>query len=364
MLMDEDEFLSFTKYSSLYEKNDNFNAFLEQVIYNRTVNRNTSVNRRKVFLDIKTPIKRYLYCLLKTLLIADFNIYIFGHFEIFSKLDRYSQLLMHSERILITFKKEQDSLTISDNQLSNVRLDYDWYSDIRMDKQNIIFPFSMHPLLYEDSSEQPDILLKNKIKILFAGNIDKALYSRLSPKFNLIPRHEVVEFLKGFNFTREVNKMSELNSNQDLSNKLIIADSRNRVFPLAQWLNVLRQTSFFLALPGTVTPLSHNLIEAMSVGSIPIIQYGSYMRPKLKDNLNCISYNTLSELKKKIEYLISVDVNEINRLKQNVLEYYHDYLDLNRFSKKMALLAEEDKNEKFTIFLNAEHVTTKAYLRS
>jgi hypothetical protein len=60
----------------------------------------------------------------------------------------------------------------------------------------------------------------------------------------------------------------------------------------------LSHFNFFLACPGFIMPYSHNVVEAMSVGAIPVIQdtYAHMFFPTLKHNINAIIFTDLGDL--------------------------------------------------------------------
>src|SRR5205823_2507023 len=59
------------------------------------------------------------------------------------------------------------------------------------------------------------------------------------------------------------------------------------------YLRFIGACDFFLAPPGCAMPLSHNLIEAMSLGAIPILNYGDYLDPPLRDGVDCLAFSTI-----------------------------------------------------------------------
>jgi hypothetical protein len=48
---------------------------------------------------------------------------------------------------------------------------------------------------------------------------------------------------------------------------------------MSDYIDTMSRSDFFIRPPGVVMPHSHNLVEAMSVGTVSITNYHSYMRP-------------------------------------------------------------------------------------
>ena len=76
-----------------------------------------------------------------------------------------------------------------------------------------------------------------------------------------------------------------------LRRKNFLRDKRKRfMLQLKRWLEALAKADFFLACPGVLMPLCHNVIESLVAGAIPILQYGSYLSPRLEDGINCLAF--------------------------------------------------------------------------
>jgi hypothetical protein len=82
-------------------------------------------------------------------------------------------------------------------------------------------------------------------------------------------------------------------------------------------------------------PHSHNLIEAMSVGTIPIKNYHSYMRPSLTPDGNCLAFSTLEEIETVIDRALRMPAVEVRRLREGVISYYEEYIEPENFGKTL-----------------------------
>jgi hypothetical protein len=88
----------------------------------------------------------------------------------------------------------------------------------------------------------------------------------------------------------------------------------------------LAKSDFFLCCPGVVIPQSHNAVEAMAVGTIPIIQYSEMFHPNLVHGVNCIAYRDEKELIAYTNLCFEMCDLEITKLRNGVIDYYEAYL--------------------------------------
>ncbi|PTY36336.1 hypothetical protein BGP77_03245 [Saccharospirillum sp. MSK14-1] len=92
-----------------------------------------------------------------------------------------------------------------------------------------------------------------------------------------------------------------------------------------QWLATLARARFFFACPGVRYPMSHNAVEALAVGTVPIIEYGDDFYPALEDGVNCLGFNGEEGLRQAIERALAMPIDEWETLSKNAIRYYEDY---------------------------------------
>ena len=73
-------------------------------------------------------------------------------------------------------------------------------------------------------------------------------------------------------------------------------------------------------------PWCHNLSEAMSVGTIPILEYAHLCAPPLVHMENCLTFSGLDNVEKTLELALALDQESIATLKNNVIRYYENNL--------------------------------------
>ncbi len=235
-----------------------------------------------------------------------------------------------------------------------IRLSYG-YNVIHSGQFDCIANYPMHPFIYKyflTPTSLPDLKKSDRtIKIFFAGGTHKVRYADVKVKkfFNVIPRLEVIKFiLENFDDCIRLQKDSDklilnrlLNSSEYI-NKVIISEVKTEE---DNWLKMLSKTDFFICPPGAKIPFCHNSVEAMSMGAIPILEYGNLFSPHLENFKNCLSYTNYEELKMAIEKALTMQQSEIENMRKNVLSYYNNYLSLNSIAKKIKTFSESPKQE-------------------
>lgn len=105
----------------------------------------------------------------------------------------------------------------------------------------------------------------------------------------------------------------------------VLAYSEQCKIPLDQWLPAMARSRYFLACPGVRYPMSHNAVEALAVGSVPIIEYPEDFYPSLQDGVNCLTFSGEHGLKEAIVRANSMSDGDWQRLSDNAIAYYEDH---------------------------------------
>lgn len=187
-----------------------------------------------------------------------------------------------------------------------------------IDTPNATQPFPMHPQLYAQYHEEPNLpkyrAQQRTARILFAGNPGDTYNS---PVPGMLNRGDIVRHARNHPAVTIAPPVDQ-----------------------SQWLSLLGTASFFLAPPGVVKPLSHNITEALAVGTIPITNYPEWLTPPLVDGETCLAFTTLDELERQLERAANMPPDELARMRANAARYY----DMNVATRAVAprLLAEDE----------------------
>jgi hypothetical protein len=138
-------------------------------------------------------------------------------------------------------------------------------------------------------------------------------------------------------------------------NYLYFIDSKLFRIPENKWLETLATFNFFVATPGGVMPVCHNVIEAISVNTIPILQYPHFFKPHLEDNINCVVFKDEESLIMRIKKL-NIDNVYLENYRTNLREYYFYNIYPSAFKRKI----ESMQQGIFTTLYNAEEISVSA----
>lgn len=197
-------------------------------------------------------------------------------------------------------------------------------------------PFPMFPPLYayqqdnqlEGYRQQPRLW-----DIFFGGDANLAKYNKDSIRdvYEKLSRAHILQCLR--ENPNPVYEYRELLGNEefDLAQRqqiqgLVVMNTRQCRVETINWLGTIATGHFFLACPGVRYPMSHNLIEAMAVGSIPITQYPEMFFPALEHGKNCLVFNNEAELLEMIHFAVSMSETRRAELRKAAQDYYDTYL--------------------------------------
>lgn len=211
------------------------------------------------------------------------------------------------------------------------------------DEEALFLPYPMHPNAYADRYfENLDALRKRerKYRILFSGNTDPVAYQNpvIPRKFHKMTRVAAINALLTLPAGACLpirKKEDEAPAGREYFNGAVLylwqwspTQSTSLDIRVAnhQWHAFLASGDFFLCLSGVVIPQSHNAIEAMSVGAIPVLQYAEYFHPPLQHDVNCITFSGEADLLDRIAYIRSLGEDKIVAMRRAVVAYYEQYL--------------------------------------
>lgn len=322
-----------------------------------------------LLVDFKNPnlYHRFFYLLLKFYKISGYQIIYPMTFVKFRNLrngDPYLALIIKEENLLSIkdIKPNLNFVRITDEQFSE---DYfkNYFFENNLEKNSFHIPMSFHPLMYHKNLWNNKVRKnENRINSIFCyGNFDDKAYLEIEKTgFNIMNRRKLYEFFRDqseFYLLENQENLNQILSEQPIG-KYIFAEKYVYPLPMEQVQTILSKFRFFLCCPGVVMPLCHNIIEAMSVGTVPIIQreYAQVMYPQLENGKNAIIFENIDDLKEIIKNNLFT-TSEINFkiMSDNVLQYYRDFLSPESVVEKI----NHNLKSGATIYLNAEHRSIK-----
>lgn len=298
--------------------------------------------RGSVFVDFHNALDRYGYLLLKSLTLSGYEILLRHNFRFFADPRRYAEFTFRIPGLRIVFNPPVDTVSriyLSDipgkEQVNRrwskvVLVDTDIFSDEGQNPASLRVPYLMHPKMYQRGLYKESLGLRQTrrtMRVFFAGNTDPNAYGagEFSP-FHAVPRHELISHVRRELFSTElmdIDEAGDLPSGDEVYRKVVIL--RRKVTKDA-WLQTLARSDFFLAAPGVVMPLCHSLIEALSVGTVPITEYPNMISPALRPGHNCIAFNGKDDLTSKLRKVLAMSSDEILGMREEVIRYSDEHL--------------------------------------
>lgn len=220
-----------------------------------------------------------------------------------------------------------------------VRVRYDLFSAFwRTDP--IIMPYYMYPLQTRLFANKLDALRSTdrKMRIFFSGDSEKYRREWVNYPQRKLPRESIVYAIKrefeSCLLVNDAGMLSELMRGPFVNKFVLTASSQVRI-DVSEWLPTVARADFFLCPPGIVMPMSHNIIESMAVGTIPITNYPEWLDPPLRHGRDCLAFNDLDELLAVLRLAVEMSETEIRCMRANVTEYYERYLRPDVFVRRV-----------------------------
>lgn len=211
------------------------------------------------------------------------------------------------------------------------------YNILEGESYDCIAPYPMHPKQYKlllDISFRKELeKSKRTMRISFSGKARERMYAdvRVKTFFNVMSRLEVLrcivdQYPESTRYLKTGSDkliLEEILTSNDETKAIIISEVKTEE---KDWLKFLWKSQFFICPPGARMPWSHNCVEAMSAGAIPILEYGSLFHPALEHGKNCLAYSNHDGLTTVIKMALEMNPADIGVLRKNVFDYYDQYL--------------------------------------
>ncbi len=343
------------EYQDLIQKSKEFN----QVIQKKQI---------EIYHEDPADFHRYFYTFVKFLSLAGYTVY-FPEFSYdFFKEKVYQKHqeswnyynLVYKEGLMILGekpKKKSKSICISKGQL-DANFFKPYFLPSREDFIHI--PMSLHPQFYHLNlwNKALDQSIPRKQSIFMVGNFTREHYSGFEKTpFKQPSRVQVVDHLKAKEMVAPISNTDELNKflKSEEDQICIILDSKQTPVHINELRQTLGQFYFYLVLPGVIMPFSHNVIECLSAGTIPIIHadYAKLFTPELEHLKTAIIFEDLEDLERKIEEVYTLEKQKLDEMVAQVNNYYNNHLTPN----KVVELIEQNPDKK--IYLQAEHLSVR-----
>ena len=207
-----------------------------------------------------------------------------------------------------------------------------------------VMPYPMHPATLRQlpscDLKQLRSAPRNRM-VFFAGN-QKAKYGegKIGRRFGICDRVEMLNVVRE-HFAASVTDQllsDQIQTDQSTApsvHPIALLDSRAAKIDAQQWLPILASANFFLCAPGSSQPTCHHLVEAMSVGTIPIIEYGGRMTPPLVDGETAITFTGVDGLVQAIQRALNMPAGQIAGMRTAAGNFYDHHWCQTQFFRQI-----------------------------
>lgn len=232
--------------------------------------------------------------------------------------------------ILVTDRKKSN---FAENATKIFYIDYK--SGYREVEGTFPMPFPMFSAIYANGQDrliEKFRAEKKRCQIFFGGETRYEKYDKSTIRdiYKKIPRGQVLQNLRNkFQFDNwfEPKNQNELDLMMgQFIDGIFLVNTQHCKIPEDQWLSMMASSRFYLACPGVRYPMSHNSVEALAVGSVPIIQYPELFFPPLEDGKNCLVYTNENDLLVVVQNALDMEEDTRNILSKGAIAYYDQYL--------------------------------------
>lgn len=246
------------------------------------------------------------------------------------------------------FKKTKVFRKFSHKKSADFRMDYEYQRVYEAtDYIPNVIPYIMHPQNYISGLETID---SKHVGIIISGNFERKIYDNptLMEKFGVLNRSVIYDKLISLPGCRMITGDELVNKykTNEYLDKLVLMKWQSGAIPSAKWRYYLSTAKFIFCAPGMTMPLCHNVIEALSVGVVPILNYKDWLNPSLTDGVNCFTYDNLDSVESVVRKALALDSQVYEALRKSCMEYYTAYyskFDFEKFRNGRLTLVNEDK---------------------
>jgi len=265
-----------------------------------------------------------------------------------------NELPRNTEDMILCFDEEDPSV-LSKKWKKKIFINQDISLNRSGHEKALIIPYPMHPVIYKLKRHEKLAKFrdnKRMLRIFFSGMYGPDYqHSMLPDQFNKISRPRAVEAIIDSGIASVIKSRHDIDESLkgEYKNMFIFINTEKTVIFQEHWLDTISRSDFFLALPGDVRPMSHNIIEAMAVGTIPITNYPEWFHPRLRHMENCIVFNSEEDLIQKIKSVLEMDPEKIKKMRQEVIKCYEKHMSPSSFVK----LIESSDEDNIEVFFNS-----------
>lgn len=308
--------------------------------------RNTPQTRQQekiAYFDLERNVyHRYLLIFMEMLRGRGYTILLRHRFRCMARWDTSLLIGQFPFLKIVRHSPPKADLTFTDRPgTAGIQIAPDYFSEGPGTQGTYFLPMPMSHGIYVNGLDKwvPDLAkIPSTRALFFAGNVDPRQYNSASLEqiFHVFNRCHLLSLIqRSFPDRVASPKSSEEFSGIRPDQDILLLDRHAYNIPERELRTTLARHDLFLAAPGVVMPFCHNLTEAMSVGSIPVLQFAHLMAPPLEHGVNCFSFSNEEELVAILTEFPHMGTDKIHRMRTNVLDYYAKHLTVDAVISKL-----------------------------
>lgn len=316
---------------------------------------------------------RYAYLIIKDFIAAGYKVLITDQYKFLATIGRkkYKSLLSDeifeivlggeipacAHSVVSDSSRFLEHVKKSNENLNTLLVDYSY---VRPTQENeVTMPYYPYPRIIDkglclNAVEVNEV--GRRVRVSFAGRICERTHNRrvLFDQYQMMNRAQVLGCVEE-HFSEQTTYLREWHLDEgNLPKATFARPDSGMLLDAVRYVSLLENSDFFLAAPGGVFPIAHNLSEAMLCGAIPILSYADYPIPALKPGRDCLVYRTEEELLEVLKVAAEMSVNDVKMMRESVLNYAREHLEVGSFSR--GYLSEVNKHDVVRFFYFHEFV--------
>jgi len=313
-----------------------------------------SSTKKLVCFDLNSPridedSGRYAYLLIKDFIESGYQVAIAKRFRFFASFDRKPLKKFLSHENYLTYNPKnlptEAKLILSDsfrtirywNKVAQkTKSIFISYKASNRTEDTLFLPYYAHPFIISNQF-LGEITPSDKTRtfcISFAGNEDLKTYNKpiIQKEFNIMNRCELLTLVNKY-FSKQTLFINNETFNEKFTSSIYVKP-KTKLKP-ENYIHLLNNSRFFLACSGSNFAISHNLVEAMLCGCVPILEYSHHLEKPLTHLVNCLHFKDQASLEQCLKIASEMNKKNWEQIQRNSLIYAKRYFNSGSFSKHL-----------------------------
>lgn len=219
-----------------------------------------------------------------------------------------------------------------------------------------ILPYFFNPTVYEHLGGTDPARYRSETRpyrVFFAGTFNRKYERDTMPsRYGILSRGQVLESVRG-RFPESalavVRGYAELEAlGTRAHGRIVLLSPEAPLLTVEQWLTVLGRSEVLLAAPGVSMPLSHNLWEAMALGTVPLLEYPRQLVPPLANGVEAFVFEGSVGLQASLERILALEPSAFAPMRERCLDYHRRHGTVASFLERIA--AHDSRRVKVMVF--------------